>query len=197
MKAILFDMDGVLVESHDAWFYIFNKALKKFENKEITRKEFDKVIWSKAFDKVAKKYFTAPIKEIRDYYTTIYDDYLKRLTVMPNANEALSNLKSKRIKLVIVSNTNRSVIELLLKDIGLSKYFSFVLGGDDVKNGKPEPDIIFKALDILKLEKEEVLFVGDTKWDKLAAKKANVKFVGFKLKGDYMINGLKELVELV
>lgn len=197
IKAILFDMDGVLIDSHDAWFYIFNKAYKKFENKQMSVEDFDKLLWAKAFDKVAKDYFSVPIKEIRDYYKEIYEDYRTRLNVIEGTEEALSMLKSKNIKLAVVSNTQRNVVERVMKDVGLYKYFDLFLGGDDVINGKPEPDILLKCLDILKLKKDEVLFVGDTRWDRMAAEKAKIKFIGFKQNGDKRIESLKELVEIV
>ena len=197
IKAILFDMDGVLVDSHDAWFYIFNKALNKFEGREVTVEEFDSKIWSIAFDQTAKKYFKVPIQDIRDYYTELYNDYKKRLKLMNNVKETLSELKSKDIKLVVVSNTQKSVIERLLADIGLLEFFNLCIGGDSVEKGKPEPDILYKALELLKLNKDEALFVGDTKYDKMAAEKAGIKFIGFKIDGDKKINNLKELVEII
>ena len=48
-----------------------------------------------------------------------------------------------------------------------------------------------------KLEKKDVLFVGDTMWDKMAAERANITFVGFKINGDKRISDLKELLEMV
>ncbi len=196
-KAILFDMDGVLIDSHDAWFYVFNKAYKKFEGKEITVEEFDNVIWAKAFDETAKKYFSTPIEEIRAYYREIYDDYRKRLKVIGNTKKTLSALKGKGIKLAVVSNTQRSVIAQVLKDVGLAEFFELFVGGDDVANGKPEPDMLYKALELLKLDKDEVLFVGDTKWDRIASEKADVKFIGFRIGSDKRIDDLKELIEVI
>ena len=111
VKAILFDMDGVLIDSHDAWFYIFNKALDHFEGKKITVEEFDNKLWAKAFDKVAKDYFTAPLEEIREYYKEIYADYKDRVTVMDNAKKTLSTLKKKGLLLAVVSNTQQNVVE--------------------------------------------------------------------------------------
>jgi len=194
IKAILFDMDGVLIDSHDAWFHIFNRAYKKFENKKITVKEFDDLIWAKAFEKVAKRYFKAPLEDIRAYYREIYEEYHKRLKIMKNAKQALSELNSKDLKLVVVSNSQKNIVKKVLKDVGLAEYFNLFIGGDDVKNGKPEPDILYKALDLLKLKKEDVLFVGDTKWDRIASKKAKIKFIGFKTDGDERIDDLKELL---
>ena len=191
IKAILFDMDGVLIDSHDAWFHIFNKAYKKFEKKQITVEEFDKKVWAKAFDKLAKKYFHIPVKEIRAYYRKIYDEYEKRLKVIDGTKEALSSLKD--IDLAVVSNTQRNVIERVLKDVDLYNFFDLFLGGDDVEHGKPEPDILHKALELLKLNKDEVIFVGDTIWDRMASKAAGIKFIGFKIKGDISIDNLKEL----
>src|SRR3989338_3704105 len=196
-QAILFDMDGVLVDSHDSWVYIFNKTLKKFENKKVSIKEFDAKVWSKAFEQTAKKYFKAPVKEIRAYYAGIYNEYRKRLKIMDGAVETLSGLKSKGIKLALVSNTQRKVVKRLLKDIKMLKYFDFVLGGDDVKKGKPAPDLLNKAMKLLKLQKKDAFFVGDTRWDRMAAGKAKLRFVGYKIDGDGRVEDLKGLLSLI
>ena len=197
IKSILFDMDGVLVDSHDSWVYIFNKTLKKFENKKVSIKEFDAKVWSKAFEQTAKKYFKAPVKEIRAYYAGIYNEYRKRLKIMPGAVETLSGLKSKGVKLALVSNTQRKVVKRLLKDIKMLKYFDFVLGGDDVKKGKPAPDLLNKAMKLLKLKKKDAFFVGDTRWDRMAAGKAKLRFVGYKIDGDGRVEDLKGLLSLI
>ena len=197
IKAILFDMDGVILDSHDAWFYIYNKALDKFEGKSIDMKEFDDCAWAKDFNEVCKKYFSVPVLDVRKYYREIYGDFKAKSKPMVNAKKALKILKDKGIRLAVASNTQKVVIEQILKDKGLEKYFDFLLGGDSVKNGKPAPDMVIKALGEFNLTKDEVVFVGDTIWDGMAASKAGVKFVGFKIEGDKRIEDLKELVELI
>jgi len=197
IKAILFDMDGVILDSHDAWFYIFNKSLDKFEKKNIDLKEFDECVWAKAFEKTCQKYFTVPIFDVRKYYAEIYPDFKQRTKPMINAEEALSKLRKKGLKLAIVSNTQKKVVKQALADVNLAGFFDLFLGGDSVEKGKPEPDILLKALELLKLNKEDVLFIGDTIWDKMAAENADIKFVGFKLDAKKRIEDLKELVELI
>ncbi|HLC96768.1 MAG TPA: HAD family hydrolase [Candidatus Nanoarchaeia archaeon] len=196
IKAVLFDMDGVLIDSHDAWFHIFNRAYNHFEGKTISRADFDKHLWAKAFDIVAKDRFTVPLEKIRQFYRDIYTEYRERLVIMPEAKNTLSMLQKKKIDLVVVSNSQRAIVTKVLKDVGLVDYFKFCLGGDDVKNGKPSPDILIKALEQLNLIPKDVIFIGDTIWDKMAAEKAGIKFVGFRLDGN-RIEALPALVGMV
>ncbi len=197
IKAVLFDMDGVLIDSHDAWFYVFNKTLQRFENRKISEEEFDEVVWSKAFDEVAKQYFKVSLEEIRDYYMEIYEDYRKRLKVIDGVEKGLSMLKKKGIRLAVVSNTQSRVVQKVLEDVGVAEYFDLFVGGDDVDNGKPEPDILYKGLELLNLDKEDVLFVGDTIFDKMAAEKAGIRFVGFGIDGDHRIKEISGLLDLI
>ena len=86
---------------------------------------------------------------------------------------------------------------MVLKHVDLYQYFDLILGGDSIKNGKPAPDIIFEALNHLNLKIEDVLFVGDTIWDKRAAEAAKVKFIGYDIDAETKINDLIKLKELV
>ena len=197
IKAVLFDMDGVILDSHDAWFYIFNKTLMKFEKKEISLEEFDECVWAKAFEKTCKKYFTVSQSDINQYYLEIYPEFKQRTKPMKNVEETLTKLRGKGIKLAVASNTQKEVVKKSLVDVNLAGFFDLFLGGDSVEKGKPEPDILFKALELLRLNKEDVLFIGDTIWDKMAAEAAGVEFVGFQIDSKNRIEDLNELIELV
>jgi HAD superfamily hydrolase (TIGR01549 family) len=197
LKAVLFDMDGVLIDSNKAWYTIFNKTLEYFENKTISRKEFDEVVWAKNFNETVKKYFSVDMEQVRDFYGSLYEVFMNNLTVFPDTKETLKELKEKNLKLALVTNTHRDHAVKLLKDIGIFDLFDYIIGADQVKNGKPEPDIILKTLKDMKLKKEEVVYVGDTIWDKIASEKADVKFIGVRIEGDERIEKLYELLKVI
>jgi len=195
IKAVLFDMDGVLIDSYEAWFQLFNFTLKSYGLKGISKEEFDKKVWAQDFPIVTKCFFKdKDVEEISKFYFSNFMNFTKYLKKMENIESVLKELGKKGIKTVVVTNTYNEIAVELLKAVGIYKYFDLVIGGDDVEKGKPEPDILLKAIGLLNVGKEEVLFVGDTEWDRMAASKAKVKFVGFRMDSDERIDDLKELI---
>jgi HAD superfamily hydrolase (TIGR01549 family) len=197
LKAIILDMDGVLINSHDAWFVMFNKALSHFENKTITKKEFDEKAWAKNFHETSRNYFKVPMKDILDYFNTIEKIFIDNVMEFSDTKSALKDLRKKGLKLTVATNTHSFLAKEILKKVGLINFFNFIVCGDDVKNGKPEPDMLFKTLKELKISKNEAIFIGDTIWDKIAAENAGIRFIGFGIDGDKRIGKLEELKEKI
>jgi HAD superfamily hydrolase (TIGR01509 family) len=197
IKAIIFDMDGVLVNSYDAWFSIFNKALKHFENKAISDDEFSTKVWAKNFNETARVYFQAPREDILAYFDKYQDDFNEAITLFGDVKSTLERLKKKGIQLCVATNTHTTLAQEMLAEMGILDFFDYIVGGDKVANGKPEPDMLLKLIKDLKLKKDDVWFIGDTIWDKIAAEKANITFIGLKLDATNRIDSLSELVRLV
>jgi len=196
-KALIFDMDGVVLDSHDAWLFMFNKALEDLENRSIDEKEFNKCVWAKSFNKVCKQYFKVPQSDVVENYYKTYPEFEKRIKPMINADETLKKLKQKGLSIALASNTPKKMIKQALSHVKLIQYFDIILGADCVKNGKPAPDIIFEALKKLNIKKQYAIFVGDTIWDKLAAEAADIEFIGFQIDSETRIDNLKDLLEMV
>ena len=85
--------------------------------------------------------------------------------------------------------TTRLKAKILILDV--------IVCGDEVKNGKPAPDLMLKACEKLKVDPKDTISVGDTDLDIIACKKAGCYAVGFKIDGDKKIDNLKELLEMI
>ena len=197
IKAILFDMDGVLVDSVDAWFKLFNITLKYFGKKEMTKKEFLSKVWGGPIERDARVYFGKTVDEVKKFYFDNFDEFKKNLKLFLDTKETLSELRKKGLKLGLVTNTPKGQAYALIDYVGLRKYFDKIVCGDEVEHGKPEPDLLIECCKRLKTGIKDIIFVGDAKVDKEAARKAGSYFVGFKIDGDKRISGLKELLEMV
>ena len=68
---------------------------------------------------------------------------------------------------------------------------------EDVKRSKPAPDLVIKSCKKLRIKPKEAILVGDTKYDMIAGKKAGVVTVGYKIKGDYEIDNLENVINYV
>jgi len=197
IKAVLFDMDGVLVDSVQAWFKIFNKALKRYGKKEFTFQQFLNKVWGGPIERDAKEYFQIPLEELKGFYFSNFDSIKKEFKLFPNTTDVLKKLKSKEFRLALVTNTPKDQACRLISYLKIIRYFDVVVGGDEVKNGKPSPDIVVEACRRLNVDPNEAVMVGDTGADILSCKNAGCTSIGFKIKGDKRIDDLKELLKVI
>lgn len=198
-KAALFDMDGVLIDSFEAWFFLFNKTLEHFGSKKLTKEEFNKGCWGVSSNIIGPKYFpNIPTKDIIEYYFKHFSEFRDKTKVLPGVENVLKELKKKGIKTAVITNTPHKQTEAIIKAVGLFRYFDIIVSFDDVKNGKPEPDMLFKACEELDVSADEAIFVGDTMPDIEAGKKAKIFTLGFKISaGNKRIDDIKELISII
>jgi len=167
IKAIIFDMDGVLIEAKDWHFEALNKALRLF-GYEIsrfdhlttydglpTRRKLEILTIERGLPKELHEF----INEIKQIYTMeIVHTQCKPRFVH---EYALSKLKSKGYSLGVASNSIRSTIELMMRKASLDEYLDVVLSNEDVFKPKPDPEIYTKAIHQLGLAAHETLIVED------------------------------------
>ena len=119
------------------------------------------------------------------------------IKITPDVKETLTKLKEKGLKLAVATNTYNRQANRILKEIGIAHFFDIIVGADDVRAGKPEPDMILKVVKDLRLNIKEVKFIGDSQIDIDTCKNAKCSTIGFKIDGDERIGDFKELLNLV
>ncbi len=192
-KAILFDMDGVLVDSLDSWWQSLNHALRYFNQKEITREEFIEKFWGHdLFWNLRKNNLDLKVGK---FCNNIYHEHTDDVKIYKDTKETLEKLS--KYKKSVITNTPKKCTNKILEKIGIKKYFDFVLTSDDVSIAKPDPEIVLKACSKYNLSFSEVVLVGDTDSDIRAGHKAGCKVIGVKIQADYKINNLKELLKII
>jgi len=167
IKAIVFDMDGVLIEAKDWHYEALNKALKLF-GYEISRVDhlatYDGLPTSKKLQMLSIERGLPVelhkfINEMKQQYTMeIVQTQCKPRFIH---EYALSKLKSEGYKLGVASNSIRSTIDVMMQKSCLQGYFDVMLSADDVTNPKPNPEIYETAIQRLGLDPCEVLIVED------------------------------------
>ena len=192
-QAILFDMDGVLIESLDSWWLSLNDAFKAFNHKEISRDEFIEKYWghdlSYNLDKMGLDY------KILNFCNVSYSNHTDSVKIFSDTKTTLKNLRN--YKKGIITNTPKNCANQVLKKHNLEKYFDVIVTVDEVTRGKPSPELVYKACKYLNVEPKDTILVGDTDSDVLAGKAAGCIVVGKDIKGDYTIKKLSDLTKLV
>jgi imidazole glycerol phosphate synthase glutamine amidotransferase subunit len=198
VEAILFDMDGVLIDSYEAWLRVFNETMKRYGKEPVTSSEFTKRAWAQDIGTVSDRFFPGePVSDVAQFYFSTFPRFTGYIKTLPDVKETLTELRNKGIKLGVITNTFRPLAKKLLRDAGLLDFFDVVIGGDDVKKGKPEPDGILMACETLGVDPYSSMYVGDTIFDIKAGKKAGCKTVGVNISNDNTIKSIKELLEML
>lgn len=167
IKAVIFDMDGVLIEARDWHYESLNKALGLFGS-EITRYDhlvtFDGLPTKKKLEMLSLE-GGLPVK-LHDFINDLKQEYTWEIVYTKckpifHHRYALSKLKSEGIVLSVCSNSVRKTIELMMERSGLMPYLDFFISNQDVVKGKPDPEIYIKAIERMGLLPRECLIVED------------------------------------
>ena len=192
-KAILFDMDGVLVDSIDSWLKALNHALKTFNMPKISKKIFIDKYWGHDLYENLKKN-NLPLK-VGKFCNNIYGDHLDGIKIFPNSKEVLEKLSDYHK--CIITNTPYDCTKQILKIFDIDKYFDFILTSDDVKLSKPNPEIVLLACKKLKVKPKDAILIGDTKSDIKAGHAAGCKVIGINIKADFRVENLTGILEIL
>ncbi|MGC2237902.1 MAG: HAD family hydrolase [Pyrinomonadaceae bacterium] len=183
IKAVIFDIDGTLIDSNEAHAETFVKAFEKF-GKDVSFEELKCLIGMGA-DDILEKYLTKnEIEEfgeaLKEYRKEIFlENYLPELKVFPKTRELFEKLKSDKKQTALASSASEEELKEYKKLLKIDDLIEEETNADDADEAKPEPDIFLAAFDKLKnVEKQEVLVIGDTPYDAEAATKAHLKIFG-------------------
>jgi HAD superfamily hydrolase (TIGR01509 family) len=167
IKAIVFDMDGVLIEAKDWHYEALNRALKLF-GYEISRYEhlttFDglptrRKLQILSADKHLPTELHGFINDMKQRYTM----EIVNAACKPRFNHqyALSMLKAKEYRIAVASNSIRHTIEVMMRYAELDSYLDFIISNEDVTKAKPDPEMYSLAISKFRVQPDECLIVED------------------------------------
>ncbi|MCD5406764.1 MAG: HAD-IA family hydrolase [Desulfotomaculum sp.] len=194
IKALLFDLDGTLLDSRQAvveavYYTAKLYAAGRYSYADIERRfgesfeEFINLI-NETQDKGKQKEIMATYLQ----YTEANHDQLVQL--FPGIKENLTFLKNAGYQMAVVTNKQRNLTERGLQLLELDSFFETVITVDDVSKGKPYPEPVEKGCQLLKVTKQQALMIGDTVFDVKSAMAAGVKSVIIDWYQAYPVNKL-------
>ncbi len=178
VKAVLFDMDGVLVFSEDAWFSVYNETLVGFGHPPVTRAAFDAIYGNGA---AADRDLYMPertVEEIEAAYARLFEAHLAEIRPNAEAAAVLAELRRRGIRTAVATNTTAPLARRILALHGLLPLLDETASADEAGAGKPDPAVVRLAASRVDTPLSECLFVGDSRYDAQAAAAAPVRFVG-------------------
>ena len=167
IKAILFDMDGVLIDAKDWHYEALNKALGLF-GIEISRYDhlhtFDGLPTKVKLQMLGEQYYLPGqlhgfVNRLKQQYTA--QMIHERCHPMFHHEYALSRLHQEGYKIAVCSNSIRLTIELMMNKAMLTAYLDLIASNEDVRKAKPDPEMYQTAITKLGLKPEECIVVED------------------------------------
>ncbi|MFJ2602256.1 HAD family hydrolase [Pantoea agglomerans] len=203
IKAVIFDMDGVLIDAKDWHYEALNAALDLF-GLTISRQEHlttydglptkDKLIMLSK-DKGLSTNLHAFINEMKQQYTM--EIVNNKCKPMFHHEYALSMLKKDGYKMAVASNSIKNSIEVMMERAHLSQYLEFYVSNQDVVKGKPDPEMYNKAISMLGLKPADCVIVEDNENGIKAAKASGAHVLEVETVYDVNYANIKRFISLV
>ena len=184
LKAIIFDLDGTLVDSlpyhHESWRIFFkNNNLEEHDFSEVLKEYKGGGTLELMTSVFGDMYTKDELKKMTDDKEIIFRDiYKSKIYPIEGLKQFLDNLKENNISLAIGSNAIRKNVIMTIEELSLTNYFSSIICGDEVSRGKPDPEMFVKTLSNLNVSRNECIIFEDSIEGVKAAKNAHIKVIG-------------------
>lgn len=207
-KAVIFDMDGVLIDSE---MFYFKRRMAFFDSIGIEpgTREFksfiglcDKSLWEVLVPNDSNKR-----KELKDRYVVYRKNNIIDFNKVLNksAKYVMSKLKDNDIKIAIASSSEKKEILRMIRECDLEKYIDFIISGEECTESKPSPEIYNKTIKALDLSPNEVIAIEDSELGIEAAKSANIEVIALaqvdndpdQSRANCIIKDLVEIITLI
>ena len=214
IKGLLFDLDGVLVDTEIWHIKLDEVCLKDLGYDDVDPMVFVSLIgagkgmdpWEEIYRKLPEKYRYNGFKDnFRNYKSTLFSYPPFSELIFPEVAESLKFFKENGYLMACCSSSKPDYINKALKDCDIYKYFDIVLSGHDFSKSKPDPEIYLTAMNKLNLKNSECAVIEDSSYGIKAGKNAEITVFCIKdhffnidqTNADYMFENLKELKEFL
>lgn len=184
-QAVIFDMDGVLVDSEPFHFENETRMFRKLgldisdeEHSHFTGVATD-VMWQQISETRKLPLSVAELTELTVLESNQYFGSLEKIEPLPGLVDLLEKLVAAEIPLAVATSSDTVTMKNILEKSGLRKYFRFTVCRDDVENSKPEPDVFLHAAKLLDVPPENCLVFEDSRNGIKAAKAAGMVCIAY------------------
>lgn len=212
IKAILFDLDGVLIKTELETFRFYQDYLQKHHNIELPDSDFkykygrkSKDFFHDVFTEEQRKMID--IEKLTGIKRELFDKEIDRfVSKAEGVHELLQWLRSQKYKLALCSQNERPMIDRVINWLDVSQYFDFTLSLQDITEKKPKPEIYIKGAEKLGIKPDQCLVIEDSQDGVRAAKNAGMICIGvahnytpegYLDEADHIVHSLMEITDVL
>lgn len=184
LKAVIFDMDGVIINSESIHFKIECRSFELLGINVSDEEHYSYVgatldeLWKRV---ALRHHLKKSAQELTDFHIKQVLDVFSSMSLSPitGFDKIVNELKNHQTKIALASSSPRQLINIILNKLNLSSFFDIIVSGEEVERSKPAPDIFMKAREMLCIPRENCIIIEDSHNGVTAAKAAGIKCVGF------------------
>lgn len=203
-KLVIFDLDGVLVDSKDIHFNALNDALLSIDAKYVISNNDHKTIYDGLPTKIKLQILSQKVALPESLYKEIWELKQqiteKMFNNIPKDNELIKlclYIKSKGIKIAVASNSIKSTVYQCLSSLGILEYIDLIVSNEDVKNAKPHPEMYWKAMSYFESIPSKTVIFEDSIIGKIAVKDSMSNLIEIKNRNDLNLEKVKQAIEIL
>jgi len=178
IKLIIFDLDGTLIDAYAAIASSFNYVMRRLALETQSISTVRRLVGWGDLNLLKPYVKRAELKHALNLYRKHHKySLLKHSCLYAQALSLLRRLKKKGYKLAVASNRPSKFSRILLRHLNIGIFFNYVLCADQVRYGKPHPEMLNKIVKRFAFEKSQVVYIGDMVIDAQAGRRAKIKTV--------------------
>lgn len=200
LKIIIFDCDGVMVDSKNANRVYYNHLLEAFSCPAMTPEELEYVHMFNCDEStryIFRNHSHIDMEEVKRFRAGVdYANFMPYIQAEPDLYTFLRQVKPNYHTAI---STNRKTMDLMMDTFDLHPWFDLVVTSSDVANPKPAPDALHKILERFQATPEEAVYIGDSEVDRDHCAAVDIDLIAFKnkqLEAKYHVNNFMEILEL-
>lgn len=202
IKNIIFDLDGVLVDTKKIHFSALNKALQRYENFSITLNEhlkvFDGLPTKKKLDLLIaqQRIKKNNLKKIINFKNLVTVRLLKKKILFSKKIHHIFDQLSKNYNIAVATNAISSTLDICITKLRIGKFIKFKISNEEVNNPKPHPEIYFRCLIDMQGKPNETLILEDSHYGRLAAQESGCQLFPVKKLSDVTLDSIYNRINL-
>lgn len=203
-KLVIFDLDGVLIDSRDLHYYALNSALEKIDLRLVISRDehlslYDGLNTTRKLEMLSKKKFLD-----KALFNQIWKDkqlatikLIKEFPLNQNLIEMFQHLKHHDIKIAVASNSIRETLKLALIKIGVIEFVDFYISNEDVKRTKPYPEMYWKCMTALDALPKNTVIIEDSHIGRQGALDSGAHLLAIKDSNDLSWNTIHDSIDIL
>ena len=176
VRAIIFDLDGTLIDSYQAIYLGFHYAYSEMGLPPLSYEQVERAVGRGLGHTFQELLGEERVPQALTLFRKKYEEVFRAHThLLPDVRQVVESLQGRGIQLAVATNKLGRFSRTILEHFGMDKMFAVILGDGDVSQNKPDPEMLYLAMDKMGVVKEETIFVGDSVIDIQSGQNAGVR----------------------